>query len=79
VSVFFTVHPDDAGEIVYGNCNLCGVAEPIKGAYYFETDTTELEEAWATAHRCSNPDLYGFLEYDDGESAAFFYGLPHFL
>jgi hypothetical protein len=79
VSIFFTIHPDDAGEIVYGNCDTCGVAQAIVGAYYFEVDTSAMEEAWASAHICGDPDLYGLLEYYDEESAARFFGLPHFI
>jgi len=51
---------------VYGNCPLCGLAEAIPGALYFEVAgwvIEKMEEDWARSHQCGTPDLYGFTEY----------------
>lgn len=82
MGVFYTVHPLPEGDVVYGNCDLCGVAQAIPGAIYFELSEEEIldmEMVWASTHVCADPDLYGLIEYYDEEKAARFYGLPHFF
>jgi hypothetical protein len=81
MGVFYTIHPTTDGEMIFANCESCGVAVDLKVDAFLdsESDIQVATERFEAQHVCAEPHLYGLIEYYDEERAARFYGLPHFL
>lgn len=72
---FVTAHPEGEGDVLYVNCNVCGLTEPL--GLGFSADDSLIDEATSLwAHECGDVSEFGLWEYGDSEVAARFYGLP---
>lgn len=77
MAVFVTAHPEDSGNVLFINCDECGLAEPLGLSFEVEDDVLdEAADAWANRHCCGEVYTPGMYMFQEPAVLARFFGLP---